>query len=711
MSRAATCTARARSPVSLVAELADAFVLLDARLDQALSAFDAAQGGPTLDRLRGLYVTSAETRRLLRRPPGTPVWEAAPAVSLPPLWIAKPGTAAAFLGTRYGLAQFDLDALLIACAPELDLRYERVYAYLQDDVTRKRPHVDFVLTLLCASPEDRLIRRCAFAPDGPLLKHQIVELAKDANQVCAPLLAQSLVPDEQIVRLVLGGGPDSRLAACCRMDHPQAGLASLVLAAETRASLNQAVDAATRGPATAVWLSGPAGAGKASAAAAVAHDTRVDLLTLDASRVVASDVEATLRRAAREAEFRRALLFVRHAEAWLDDRQAAARLIDTLRDSAATVLVGSASSIPSAMLGVALPIEFPTLGAALRTKCWRAALGPSAAAVGPETLTSLGRRFRLTPGQIVAAASDATRRSPAPSAEHLSVAARSQSSRMLQTLADKIDPRAGWDDIVLPEDARAQLRELCQRAESRHRVMEDWGFARTSSRGRGVSALFAGPSGTGKTMAAEVVATALGLDLYRIDLARVVNKYIGETEKNLGLVFAAAADSNAILFFDEADALFGKRSDVKDAHDRYANIEVSYLLQKMEDYDGIAILSTNLADHLDDAFTRRLAFTIPFSMPDEAARLDMWDRVWPRQTPVAADVQRPVLARELRVSGGAIRNIAVGAAFYAAADGGAVSLDHVRHAARREFDKQGRTGGVPPLRATAPGQVPVAGRG
>jgi SpoVK/Ycf46/Vps4 family AAA+-type ATPase len=282
-----------------------------------------------------------------------------------------------------------------------------------------------------------------------------------------------------------------------------------------------------------------------------------------------------------------------------------------------------------------------------------------------------------------------------PRPEDLLAAARAQSGQALAAVASKIESRAKWDDLVLPAEASTQLKELCQRVDQRERVFGEWGFGRKLSRGRGTTALFSGGSGTGKTMAAEVIAGALGLDLYRIDLARVVSKYIGETEKNLARVFEAAENANAILFFDEAEALFGKRSEVKDAHDRYANIEIAYLLQRMEDYDGVAILASNLADSMDEAMTRRLAFHVYFPFPDETARLRLWERAWSPETPLAPAIDCRTLARELRLSGGSIRNVALGAAFLAAGDGGIVQPSHVGRAVRREQQKNGRSTALP----------------
>jgi SpoVK/Ycf46/Vps4 family AAA+-type ATPase len=245
----------------------------------------------------------------------------------------------------------------------------------------------------------------------------------------------------------------------------------------------------------------------------------------------------------------------------------------------------------------------------------------------------------------------------------------------------------------------AQLREICARVEHSHSVLGDWGFDRKFSLGKGVTALFAGPSGVGKTMAAEVVAGELQLDLYKIDLAGVVSKYIGETEKNLDRLFTAAESANAILLFDEADALFGKRSEVRDSHDRYANIEISYLLQKMETYEGVAILATNLRQNLDEAFARRLAFHVHFPFPDVADRHRIWQIVWPPETPLDGDLDWDFHATRFKLSGGNIRNAALAAAFVAAAEGVSVSKRHVIQGVVREYQKLGKSLGTADLGA------------
>jgi SpoVK/Ycf46/Vps4 family AAA+-type ATPase len=267
-------------------------------------------------------------------------------------------------------------------------------------------------------------------------------------------------------------------------------------------------------------------------------------------------------------------------------------------------------------------------------------------------------------------------------------ACRAQARPALANLAQRIEPRATWADLVLPASKVETLHHIAVQVRQRHTVYDEWGFAASSARGLGISALFWGPSGTGKTMAAEVLASELRLDLYRIDLSSVVSKYIGETEKNLARVFDAAEASGAVLLFDEADALFGKRSEVKDSHDRYANIEVSYLLQRMEAYRGLAILTTNQKTALDPAFLRRLRFVVQFPFPDAEEREAIWRRAFPDHAPVA-DIDCAKLAR-LHATGGSIRNIALNAAFLAAEAGEPIGMRHLLDAARGEAGKRER---------------------
>ena len=334
-----------------------------------------------------------------------------------------------------------------------------------------------------------------------------------------------------------------------------------------------------------------------------------------------------------------------------------------------------------------LRLELPETSAVERRAAWQAALGERAAGLGPG-LGEIAEHFALDAAGIRAAAAAALADPLARPGEILDrawAAARAEGRRSLDGLAQRIEARAGWEDLVLPAEQAAQLRDLAGHLRQAWTVNQDWGWEERGARGLGAAALFAGTSGTGKTLAAEVLAGELGLDLYGIDLSQVVSKYIGETEKNLARIFAAAEKGGAILLFDEADALFGKRSEVKDSHDRYANVEVSYLLQRMEAYRGLAILTTNQKSALDQAFLRRLRHVISFPFPDAKARAAMWGRVFPAATPTTGlDPER--LAR-LNLTGGSIRSIALNACFLAAAEARPVGPEHVLRAARREYAK------------------------
>jgi SpoVK/Ycf46/Vps4 family AAA+-type ATPase len=363
-------------------------------------------------------------------------------------------------------------------------------------------------------------------------------------------------------------------------------------------------------------------------------------------------------------------------------------------------------------------VELPSPGYDERLALWRTTLGETSDEID---LAALAGKFRLTGGQIADAAATAHNLAAARAAgtnsgnrrdndsgngngkshggaegdhevteDDLLAACRLQSTSKLAELAQKIEPRFGWDDIVLPPDQMALLRELHATVEHRAIVHDTWGFDAKLATGKGLNVLFAGPPGTGKTMAADVLANTLGLDLYKVDLSGVLSKYIGETEKNLARIFDEATTSNAVLFFDEADALFGKRTAVRDAHDRYANVEVSYLLQRMDDYEGVVILATNLRKNMDDAFVRRLHFTIDLPLPGPEDRRRIWSQIWPAQAPLDPTLDLDLLAERIPVAGGSIRNIALASAFLAAADGRVVTLDHVLHATRREYQKMGK---------------------
>lgn len=713
-------------------DLLPALQRLDRLLEKAVAAAQEAYGPEAAgDPYRGLYITRDEVERLLARAPGASALRtAARERGEPGQSPAKEGSRLAWLKWAFSLTPFDVDLLLIALAPELDLRYERLYAYLQDDVTRRRPSVDLALNLLCNSLEAKVARRAHFASEAPLIRHGLIHLIPDPNQAQPPLLSHSLKLDEQIVHWLLGQkGLDLRLASFCRLIEPAASLhePALLLDDEREqvlpALVNQALEA---GQPLRLYFHGPRGAGKRRAAEALASQVGAPLLVAELGRALVNDAdfEQRFKLLFHEAWLRDAILYLDGLDALRSDERHPERprlyqhLMSELADDAGvTILAGAEPWVPTGRgpTGVVI-VPFPIPDFAQRRVHWEASLAAEGVTLEPGDLNTLADRFRLTPGQIadaVATASNHARWRAAaplplppqvgggrrgwggeggvgPTLGDLLGAARAQSGHGLAALAYKIDPVHHWRDIVLPDDSIAQLWEICQRVAHRHKVLDEWGFNRKLSLGKGISALFAGPSGTGKTTAAEIIANQLGLDLYKIDLSAVVSKYIGETEKNLERVFTAAETANAILFFDEADALFGKRSEVHDAHDRYANIEIAYLLQKMEQYDGLAILASNLRQNMDEAFIRRLQFIVEFPFPDELYRRRIWEIHFPPEMERDPDIDFEFLARQFRLSGGNIKNIVLGAAFLAAAEEAPVGMEHLLRATRREFQKMGK---------------------
>jgi AAA+ superfamily predicted ATPase len=614
------------------------------------------------------------------------------------------------LGRLFALSAWELAAVVVCLAPELRRKYDRLYSYLQDDITRKRPSVDLVLELLCRTEPQRLAARGRFAETAPLLRAGILRPVDDPHSPSGSTgLGQFLALDPRICRFLLGvNGMDTRLVDRSRLyppddaDRPEApvddaGVDALVRLAEHHLS----PDNPDRRRLV-LALYGPAGVGKCELARHVCARLGVPMLSVDVHALVQLGAEAAdvLRAALREGLLESTVVHLAGAAALLD---AAARpLLAALETAVAefgwlVFLTGQSAWAGEAQFAGALvhPVAVTLPDVPRSAEIWRRCLAGRTA--DPRSWAAeLAVRFRLAPGRIRAALELADnerlmRSKPSDLAlADVSAACRQQSSRKLGDLAVRVDPRSGWDDLVLPADRVAHLREICAQVRYHHQVFGPWGFDAKLSHGKGLSVLFSGPPGTGKTLAAEVVARDVDLDLYKVDLSGMVSKYIGETEKNLARIFAEARTSNAILFFDEADALFGKRTEVSDAHDRYANIETSYLLQKMEEYDGVVILATNLRQNLDEAFTRRIRFVVEFPFPDADSRAGIWRTMFPPQTPLAADVDFAVLARDYPVTGGNIKNIVLNAAFLAAADGGAVDLRHILRGTRREFEKIGK---------------------
>ncbi|MFF1696513.1 ATP-binding protein [Streptomyces sp. NPDC058257] len=685
--------------------LADELRRLDLLIERRLATVSLQnEAAPQQQAARTVYITRQEVDWLLTHQPQDPPSPAAELDRLDAEIDARVQRSAAngvtlalpALGALFALSPWELRAVTVCLGPELRRKYDRLYAYLQDDITRKRPSVDLVLDLLCPGERQRWAALGAFQETAPLLRTGILRKIDDPQSPSGSTgLAQFLALDPRICRFLLDAdAPDARLyrAEGAAESDVEAEDADADLAQGLRRLAEHHLKQDGDARPLVFYLYGPSGAGKRELARRTCRDLGMGLLSLGDQPAYGTDL--------REARLCRAAVHLPHADALRHDDAAPLRaaLAAAVADFGDLVfLTGESAWDGAESFAGALfqPVPVPLPDVARGTALWQRLLAEHTAEPGAWA-AELATLFRLSPGGMRAAIRYARNRrlmEPLPRAmtlADLSAACRALSRQRLGDLAVEVRPRSGWDDLVLPTDRMEQLREVRDQLRHRHQVYDRWGFGGETHRGKGLSVLFSGVPGTGKTMAAEVLAHDLGLGLYAVDLSGVVSKYIGETEKNLARVFTEARTSNAILFFDEADALFGKRTEVSDAHDRYANIETSYLLQKMEEYEGVVVLATNLRQNLDDAFTRRVRFIIEFPFPEADSRLRIWQGLFPPQAPVAADVDFAALAREFPVAGGSIKNIVLNAAFLAAADGGPIGRRHILRGVRREFEKIGK---------------------
>ena len=589
------------------------------------------------------YTPTEEIRRIARdlaedAPPP------APAGAPPPANLPAARMLAGF-GLPPGLAP--LLALLVLA--EVEARIGTVLGWLNDDIHQRAVTPAAAAQLLGSLP---LPPQDLLAADGPLRRFHLLELP---GPEAAPLVGRPMRLPDAMLRWLLGrGGPDPALAG-----HLPSGAAAPLPVLLPDPDSRRPFEAA-RPP---LVLTGPEGSGRAAIAGAMAGP----VLTLDARHL--PDPAHLLALAQRDAVLAGAVLVVVHAEHLPPPVLAAA-----LAAAPGPLVLTAPARLPQELPHLAVP----PMDAARRRALWQHALGAG------DLAEAMAHRFRLPVADILAIGVRPGGWSlPALAAECLS-----RSSDALHLLAQPIPPRHDWSDLVLPERQLAALRGIVARAEHAHRVYDLWGFGEKLAPHRGLTALFAGPSGAGKTMSAGIVARALGLPLFRVDLSATVSKYIGETEKNLDRIFAAAESGNACLFFDECDALFGKRSEVADAHDRYANIETSYLLQRLEVHRGVVMLASNFPQNIDDAFSRRIDLRVEFPMPDAAARTALWARLLPARA--QAEIDCAALGQRFELSGGTIRNALLAAAFDAAAEGGPITTGHCLRAVAREYEKLGK---------------------
>ena len=601
------------------------------------------------------------------------------------------------LAARTGLSRREVDLLLLAIAPELEPRYETLYAYIQNDVTRKRPSVDLALNLVSRTIEEKLEARRLLRSDSPLRASRLIALGEESFDRQPTLLRRFLRVEDDVVFAVLDAwvpletdyaavvdpagetAPDVDPASRDSLDSVVRGLGAATglsvvrLVADSNESLHE----------TAEWIAWrlrrPLLAGATDTLARDPERWNAFLRNaILGGSVIALSAELLDETAVEQHELERRRL-------WHDLR----------RLKGVVLLLGQAGAfraMPAADRTWHLDVPRPDF--ARRRTAWRQAVGE---ALSAEDSARLADSFHFGRSAIVQTAKLASSlaevrhpRSPQPQLPDLLDAGRILTTPQLRRFAVRVEPHFGWEDIILPRDKADQLRRIASWKRFRHQVFERWGFGQKLSRGKGLNVLFSGASGTGKTMAAEVLARDLALDLFQIDLSSVVSKYVGETEKHLDAIFREAADTQSLLFFDEADALFGKRTEVKDAHDRYANIEINFLLQRIEQFEGIVILATNMRRNLDDAFLRRLTDVVDFPFPDEALRERIWRGHFPAEEIRARDVDCAFLAKQFKVTGGNIKNIVLDAAFRAAEDGGPIAMRHLIFATRAELQKEGR---------------------
>ena len=638
----------------------------------------------TDDRFRGLYISQAHVDRLLAEKSAPPPPDAGAAQARDDIEATADAAECAGadprlrrLARNFRLDEIDVELLLIAMAPDVDARFERLFGYLQDDVSRRRASVGLGLEL-CGLPLSSAYARSRLAPGAPLVDECLVLIEETER----PVLTRSLrVPDRVAGHLLGSDIPDPVVAALAYECEP-------ATSEEATTLVRWMHDAS---PSRLAYIRERPGASGAALASSAFAQVGRPTLALDLERLrPEDDLPMVAALTAREAGLTGAGVVAGPIEVLIARGLPAVRAFSEM--PATVILVGARTWDPAWARDVPFICEAPIPDAAHRAELWRRNLNGDT----PPGLDLAGTmaQFRLTAEQVHRAARAARMEAHAREVpldeDELKAGARAQNAAGLERLARRIQPAVGFADLVLPPDTMAQLKELLTRARYREQVLDIWKMGGPSARRRGLTALFAGPSGTGKTMAAEVLAGELGLDLYTVDLATVVDKYVGETEKNLDRIFAEAERVNGVILFDEADALFGKRSEVSDAHDRYANVEVAYLLQRMELFDGIAILATNLRANLDEAFTRRLDSLVDFPEPEEEYRRQLWERSLGTAMPRADDLDLRFLAESFQLAGGAIRNIVVAAAYAAAEHGRPLSMAHLIRATQREYLKMGR---------------------
>lgn len=603
----------------------------------------------------------------------------------------------------FNLTSAQTESLLIALAPELDSKYEKFFSYLQNDVTRKLPTIELIATLLEEYNSEPESLRVLFYADSLFRKFYLIHIHTDIHRVYTPNISQYVRVDDRIVRYIFGNdSPDEMIQRYITVNDPeiQSKIAGFDQGMESE--IERIRELFDDNPVGVVYLEGAIQSDKEGTAYVLSrYWNRKIVKVVNDPFNEGMDHDAVILRILREALLLNATIYF---EKWIqkyveNDSPVIKRILDTVQLVGCIAFMQGEQSWEAGMMvnkGTFARIKLPASPGNIQISQWKMALNGYALELGEGELAHIQSTFRLSRTQIFDAACTARRIAERRSAEtkvHYSdiyTACRIHSAGRMGYMARKVKTMHEWEDIVLPREKINQLREICSCIQHRSQVFGEWGFENKLSLGKGISALFSGVSGTGKTMAAEIIANTLKVDLFKIDLSSVVSKYIGETEKNLSRIFDEAENNNAILFFDEADAIMGKRSEVKDAHDRYSNIETAYLLQRMEEYSGISLLATNFRQNIDTAFVRRIRYIVEFPFPDPKMRKRIWEKIWGCNVPLSSSIDFDFIAYQFELSGGNIRNIALNSSFLAAEQNSSVAMQHILHAIRRELQKMGK---------------------
>lgn len=614
-----------------------------------------------------------------------------------------------YISQLLGLSSFEEYCIIICLLPEINRKYEKIYGCFQDDITVKSPSIDLILKILTRTEDERIAARSVFDPQAPLIKY-LMELQGDITDRRIPMIARHLKLDDWIVNFLLDAQVlDARLANIAEMVLPD-DERKVAIHTDVENNIVRYVNYYRQNKDYTVkqifYFCGPNGAGKRNHAKTVCSCLDMPLIIVDLEKMLFSEIyfDEILRLLGRQLMIGHTALCIENFDIMLTEdgryKEKLTSLLQMIEEySPMTFILGQSDWSPKITNEnvVFVKVEFPYPKISQRKDYWKS-FSKNYILDQSVDIDAFSGNFRFTPGQIqtVLRLGESNsvwngKSNGQIGPEDLNVACYTQSNRKLNKLSSKIKKTYTWDMLVLPADQMSQMKEICNQVKFRSLVYESWGFEKRLSLGKGLNVLFSGPPGSGKTMAAEVIANEIGLEIYKVDVSQIVSKYIGETEKNLSEIFAEAETSNAILFFDEADALFGKRSEVKDAHDRYANVEISYLLQQMEEYTGIVILATNLNQNIDDAFLRRLHFNVAFPFPEKEQRKLIWKGIFPAGAPIDNELDYDFLAEKFILAGGNIKNIALNAAFYAADEKCPIGIKQILQAAQREYKKMGKT--------------------